>query len=465
MPGQQPTTRPAFVEVPLTPTEQQAAFQEVPIPAPRATRPATPNDLLGSFSTGIGKGATQTALGLVKLLTKVTGVADVVDRYYGQPGLTAKKMAELDEQLKAENPAETAGKVVEQTAELMAPIGATGTAAKLTTGLPRAARFGAKMLAGAGEFAGKTAVQTGGDPEAMTTAALLGGASPLVGKALSGTGGVVFEKFPERLYGQVFKIAEDDLRAAYQTVARGQALNPTLAKEMLERGLFGSSRNMAVYSFKKLDALEGQLQATLTGKRVTLPQKNDYLNLLRSLDDEFGGAFAKMGKEAGKLAFELNAVEGASIPAPLALRLKRLLDRARSTTSFRESVRLGPKQDDYKEAADLVRRTIHQTFPDASSLLNEERVFIQASDAIVKDAVARNNRRLLGLTDYILGGGGMASGFGASGIGAAAAVRGFQNPFTLTGLGQTLRRLGLGLPPGEGIAKGAAAVSAQASRD
>ena len=66
---------------------------------------------------------------------------------------------------------------------------------------------------------------------------------------------------------------------------------------------------------------------------------------------------------------------------------------------------------------------------------------IQGFNQLVRDAVARDRQKLLGMTDYLLGGGGVASGYGLSGIGLAAGVRGFQQPFTLTSLGQGLNRL------------------------
>ena len=45
------------------------------------------------------------------------------------------------------------------------------------------------------------------------------------------------------------------------------------------------------------------------------------------------------------------------------------------------------------------------------------------------------NLVLLGLQDILIGGGGLASGVPGAGLGAMAAVRGFQQPFTLTNLG------------------------------
>jgi len=63
-------------------------------------------------------------------------------------------------------------------------------------------------------------------------------------------------------------------------------------------------------------------------------------------------------------------------------------------------------------------------------------------------------------------GGGLASGVPGAGLGAAAMVRGFQQPFTLTGLGQALYRLGNVTPPGaaEGVMRGGTGAVVQGVR-
>ncbi len=452
---------PAFVDEAMTPQEQQAVnFVDEPMTPVLPRGQMDPmRARLESTQTGIAKGALSTVAGLGKLVSSVPGVKNLIDKFYGEPGLSDRAFAWLDQELEATNPAEKVGKFAEQAAELAIPV---GTSAKLGSWAPKGLKFGAKMVGEAAEFFGKTAAQTGGDEEAMITAALLGGASPVVGKVLEGTGKVVLSALPERLYGQILKSAEDDIAAAFKAEAAGGPANPTLAREILERGLLGSSRNMAVLSGKRLNSLEGQLQGVLKGQTMDFPQAQDYIKLLKNIAREFGQSFSKMGTEAKALAARLP--QKGQIAATDALALKRLLDRARNTSSFRDSARLGPKQEEYKGAADLMRARLHETFPDASTLLNEERIYIQAFDAIVKDATQRKNRRLLGLTDYILGGGGMASGFGVSGIGAAAAVRGFQNPFTLSGLGQTLYRLGLVSPKGTTLAKTGAVAATVGTR-
>ena len=352
----------------------------------------------------------------------------------------------------------------EQIAEFLVPIGAATGVLKYAAKAPRFVKAALRLGAEGGEMAARTAAQ-GADAEDVVSAGLFGAAAtPFVALAKS-VGKMVGQALPERLYGQVFRLAKDDLEHAYRAAARGKPPDPTLAKEVLDRGLFGSSKNMAVYAYRKLDVLERELQDTLQKRSIALPKKKDFIQLLDTIADEFGGTFSKMGAAASKMSTQLKVgVRGPYISATNALSLKRLLDRARQTSAFRLSAKLSPKQDTYKEAADLVRSRLHQSVPSASRLLNEERIFIEATDAILDDAVRRENRKLLGLTDYILGGGGMAAGFGVSGIGAAAAVRGFQQPFSLTGLGLFLNRLHRVTPSAEPVGRALVGATSVATR-
>jgi hypothetical protein len=73
--------------------------------------------------------------------------------------------------------------------------------------------------------------------------------------------------------------------------------------------------------------------------------------------------------------------------------------------------------------------------------MNEERIMIEAIDSIVSTAVKNENRRLLGLTDVLIGGGGAVTGFPGAGFGMMAAIRAGQQPFTLTNLGSLIDRM------------------------
>lgn len=449
---------PDLLEVPVNELEITSRASVAPSTAP--LRVSSAPTLVGGLAVtagealqGVGRGLASTVFHGGDVIRRATGQERILGTPEVQAAITPPP-----------TPAGKAGFFMEQLGEFLVPLNVGAKARALVRG-PRWVKGMVRGLGESMEMGAKAGVQTGGDAEQTMFAALAGAASPAFINTAQAVGRVAFQKLPERLYGQIFRLAEDDLRQAYQAAAKGH-VNPTLAKEMLERGVFGSSRNLAVYSLKKLDALETQLQRAVLGRNIRMPQKQDLIQLVDAIAGEFGGAFSQTGRTAAQMASALRAgIRGPYMNAGRALALKRLLDQARNTSAFRLSAKLSPKQEEFKAAADLVRQTIHRTIPRASALLNEERIFIEAVDEIVTDAVRRTNRRLLGLTDYVLGGGGMASGSGVSGVGAAAAVRGFQNPFTLTGLGQLLRRVGLMAPPVEPVARATIGTTSVTTRD
>lgn len=366
---------------------------------------------------------------------------------------------------RASNPSQAGGKTMESIAEYAVPLGgeekAAGLAARVGAG--RAGQVIARMGGGATEMAAKTAVQ-GGDSSAITRNAALGAAGPVLGAAASGARNAVTERLPEKMYGQIFKADPADFRAKYESIASGKPVNPTLAREVLDRGIAGTSQDMAVQSIQDLNGLEKKLQVAAADKMVTLPQKGAYVSLLK----EFKGQFAKTifsdrADEADRLIKLLQSHRGDATSATDALQVKRFLDSMRNTSSFRDNPALSPRQEEYKIAADKVRGVLHAD-PKLSELLNEERVRIQALDDIVTDAVSRSNKKLLGLTDVLLGGGGLASGTTLGGITAAGAARGFQQPFTLTTTGRALNRAGQMVPADAERAATRSAIGAAANR-
>lgn len=408
----------------------------------------------GDILRGIGKGATSTVLGLGQLALK---------GYSAIPGLPGKELVKQSiatgedikaTQLKPETTAEAVGKTAEQIGEFLIP---TGTQAKALSLLQKAvpglakstkisggfARLLTKSVASGAEFGGKTVLQTGGDMGQAIDSALVGFvATPI----MTGVGKVfkaVTKTLPEKLYSQIFKTAQDDLQKYYQTVARGQKLNPTLAKEALDRGLKGSSKNMAVYSIKKLDQLEKAVQQTVKGstKKIVLENKKGYIEVLKTIKNQFKSGFLSgRAKEADKLIKELSTTKTKEATMDTALKLRRFIDAMRNTSSFRIDPKLTPRQEEFKFAADSIRKKLSEA--GLKDLMNEERVFIEAVEAIVSDAAKRNNKTLLNLTDVLLGGGGVATGFPGAGFGAMAGVRAFQQPFSLTNLAQILFKSG-----------------------
>jgi hypothetical protein len=352
---------------------------------------------------------------------------------------------------------EKVGFLGEQIGEFLIPVGAGKISAKalksifpkiekaptLVKGITKLSTRGA--VTGA-EFGGKTVLQTGGNWEEAKKAALIGAVTPFAEAPIKATFKGVTKVLPKKLYSQIFKTAKDDLMNFYRTLAKEKPINPTLAEEVLERGLSGSSKNMAIYSIKKLDTLEAGVDAlikqkNLIGATINITNKKGYIGILNTVKDQFKQGFlSHRSNEAETLIKKLKVIKGNAIPLDIGLRLRRFIDRMRNTSSFRIDPKLTPRQEEFKTATNDLRKKLADA--GLKDLMNEERVFIEAIDNIVADAVRRDNRRLLSLTDVLLGGGGLASGVPGAGLGAMAGVRAFQRPYTLTGLGQILFRSG-----------------------
>ncbi len=307
-------------------------------------------------------------------------------------------------------------------------------------------------------------------------------------------------------------------------------VNPTLARELLDRGLRGSSESMAKYTYLKQVEIENSLRRQFVGKTtpVAIKEAKGYVALLKQINDSFKGT--TLSKRADKAQTLLNKVQNASpaerfiyqssdqllrpgslgfapspeaqqatqkllaldtakihtqdqlqrtvkatlgslmkkpavknavnnwlktvktttpkqfdyskmyIKAVDALELRRFLDAQRVTSSFRSDPILSSKQEMFKVGADNVRGELAK-LSGVKNLMNEYRIYIQAFDSIVQDAVRRDNRNLINLTDLIVGGGGFASGFPGTGIGAAVFIKAFQSPTSFTGLGSTLEQV------------------------
>jgi hypothetical protein len=186
------------------------------------------------------------------------------------------------------------------------------------------------------------------------------------------------------------------------------------------------------------------------GKTIKIENKKAYLNILKTINNQFkSGLFTDRVKTSQSLIKELSGKTN-EIKMSTALELRRFIDKMRNTSAFKLDSRLTPKQEEYKMAADILRKKLADA--GLKDLMNEERIYIQIFDNIVDYAVAKDNKKLLGLTDILLGGGGIAAGATGAGVGIAAGVRAFQTPTTLTGLGQGINKFGKKLTPvGGGI--------------
>ena len=390
---------------------------------------------------GAAKGVGSTLFGIGQLGAKASGMI-------GLGGMVPEALKkEKPEFLKPKTTAEKIGYGAEQISEFFVPITKAG---KIEKGLSiakdlniagKTLKYGTKFLRTGTEDAVKTAAQTGGDIPQTTGTFLLSLGSQVALKPIGGLLKKTGKILPERIYSRIFQTAEDDLRNAYESIAKGKKINPTLAREVLDRGLRGNSKNMAVYSFNKLDDLEKEVQQYLPSlKPIIVENKKAYINFLDEVNNQYkGGFFTERATKAKNLLNELKSQKGKEIAADIALKLRRFIDDMRNTSSFRIDPKLSARQDEFRFAANSLRKKLSEA--GLKDLMNEERIYIEAIDNIVSDAAKRNNKNIIGLVDLLAGGGGMVAGGLGQGIGAAAAIRAFQQPFTLTNLGYIIDRL------------------------
>lgn len=298
------------------------------------------------------------------------------------------------------------------------------------------------------------------------------------GKVLQGAGRLaaktgVFNKLPERIYSTFFKTTSDDLANLAKTgaiqnlqqtnpdlfqqlvkegiVKTGKTgaveINPTLAQEALARGFGGkgtgrSLENMARYSVEK--QLELELQARHLARSINTPTKLEnakgYLNMLRDVSDAFKregyGFLSKTAKEADDLAKIIQKGNN-KISVEDKLKLRRLIDSMRNTSSFKDSPTLSQKQAVFKVGADKLRKELAEV-PGMKDIMNEYRFNIEAADSLVREAARRGNNRIFGLFDAVVGGTSIGA-FGVPGVGLLATARTIQTPAVLTAIARGLK--------------------------
>jgi hypothetical protein len=210
--------------------------------------------VIGDVATGIGKGATSTAIGLGQVALKGASLI---------PGLknTAEQAIQTGEdikntQLQADNTAQAIGKGGEQIAEMFIPVGGglkiAGKLSKMPKIIQGLTKTGIKAVESGAEFAGKTYLQTGGDTKEATKAGVIAGSiTPLAIGA-----GKLLEKIPETAWSAILK-----------RVPTSVEKNPLLEKQIAKEGVIGLSKKQLSQKFgREIQNLEMAIADTLENK-------------------------------------------------------------------------------------------------------------------------------------------------------------------------------------------------------
>lgn len=346
-------------------------------------------------------------------------------------------------------------------------LGSLGAGKALSAGGLLAKTAKAASLGGAFGASGALAddQDSGGIIQGAIFGGILGGAIPLAGAGLKSlTRGI--RGLPEKAYTTVFKNAEDDLIKNFrseklvemqaqnpaqfkQLVEKGivhvgeggiPKVNPTLAREAMEKGLKGSAENMFKYSYGKTVEIENEVvnAARASKKPISLGSKKDYTKLLQQIKQQYGDSqFSQTSQKADEILQLMKKVKGDNVDVETGLKLRRFLDNARKASSFKMNPALSPKEELFKGAADKLRANLNKV-PGIGERMNDYRQFIEFQDALIDHARKTNNAPLLSAFDTMLGTGGLLLGSPAAGVAAATARRTLLNPAVLTNMGSAV---------------------------
>lgn len=404
-------------------------------------------------ATGVSKAGVSTVQGLGQLVLKGTDALGVTknmgNQTFGGP--------QNPDFLAPKNTAEKVGEVGEHAAEYFIPAGIASKGEKVVDLLSRG--LSSPTLGALTRIAGKSIVQgvaagavnlaqTGGDFKSAKNTALTAGAA----RGAIATGGEIARGFnlPERLYSTIFKNSKSDMlqelnangisalqknnpEAFKKFVDEGlikvteggrPILNNTVAEDALNKGLKGSIRGMAnevVSKTLESESLAKDLARNYSGT-VSFPEKQ-YIKVLDEVAAQYENVgFGDLSKEANRLAGNLEISQG-ELSAEDALSMRRLLDKLRIASSFNPSnTNLSLSQSNFKFLADEARKRVN-SIPGMGEVMKNYSFYIDAMDALAKEATRRGNNQIISLIDSIFLGGALNGKESVIPLSAAALAR------------------------------------------
>jgi hypothetical protein len=274
------------------------------------------------------------------------------------------------------------------------------------------------LLPGAGVGALQGLSQEGATPESVLGNAALGaGGAALLQKILPGIGAkaeeTITKSIPEQIMNGVFK---EPIKATKSAISKGESLG----QEALKKGLTGTTENIYNTAVNKLNNTEDQLQQLLmnSNEKVNL---DNIRKTVQPMITDLTQAGNKTAADA--ILSRIDAIEnanGTNIPASLANQIKRTLyDEVQKSYGSEASANI--------EGVKTIARGLKENIEKISDIpsgqisqLNKDLSFYGRTRNSMLDKMTREGRNnILGLTDAIIGGGGLVSG---AGIPAAAVI-------------------------------------------
>lgn len=426
-----------------------------------------------NFSVGVAKGGMSTLRGLGTIGQKVLDTvykpeAGISDIYRPKTQLGQR----VTNALAPQGAGEKIGFGTEQFAEFFIPASKAAKAESvinlMTKGMSTAPRALSRIV-GKSVVQGVSAgvvryAQTGGDLKDSSKTALGAGITRGV-FATIGEGARAL-RIPEKFYQTIFKNSRNDMMrelntnginniriknpAQYQDlvekgiiVEKGGVprVNFTLAEDALNRGLRGSIQDMSNTVVGGALETESALQNVVRNstEKITLSEKQ-YVNVLKKIAQEYEDVgFGEVSKEAAFLASKLETT-GGIVSAEDALTIRRFFDKMRIASSFdKPASSLSTTQSNFKTLADAVRGKVNSV-PGVSPLMKDYSFYIDALEALAREASRRGNNQVISLIDSIFLGGGLSVANPAPLLTVGILRRIFNSPQGMTLLGSIMNK-------------------------
>lgn len=321
---------------------------------------------------------------------------------------------------KPQNTAQKVGFGAEKIGEFFLPGGAAGKIGKVVTEagtaskLPKIGKalgFTSKIIADAGINSGIQAAQDGKSDNIISDALLFGGLN-VAGKGLSAVGKSLTTKLPERLYNTAIKTGLEDTRKAL--TFNGQSLG----KDLIDRGIVGTDKQLLKKSITNIDAAEAKLQTILKEHPATI-SRDELFKHLNPLVEKFASTPGLAG-DFDTLTKVLDQVPP-SLSLSQANVMKRNLYSALRDVAFKLDPALSSKKEVMKTLAKGIKTEIENKTAslgkDVVKNLNQDlAVNGRLQDRIIDKLARAEKNNIFGLGDMAITGTGSAAGLAGAGL-------------------------------------------------
>lgn len=246
---------------------------------------------------------------------------------------------------------------------------------------------------------------------------------------------------PKRLMNSVFKEKVGSTKASLKG-------GSTLGQEALSRGIQGKNAEQIYQdAVSKMGNIEDEISGAINTSKRIIPIadiKNTVKPLIKKYSD--AGDLSAVKSITDRIT-ALEEQHGPSIPIQVAQEVKRTLyDELNGS--------YGAMKNAEKEGLKTIARSLKEgiaskvTSKDINKLNKELSVYGRIKDSMLDKMTREERNNVIGLTDAIIGGGGLVSGAGIPAIGAIATKKLLGSTAGKTGIANILSKAGENLPKG-----------------